>query len=411
MIAQNNVTHFYVGSNTNLVTTVSAPTVARTVGVKRIGENLCDATALVAGDGFQILYVDNAGKLQISPVLFWNNLVSKKKVAASADTAEIVAVGYNGTTGSIEVNNGGEYLLNISYKSSTKMLGNKRIYRYGQFTADATATQYEIANGVHTSLMKSVAKDPYQMFKIEKLNSGTSTATSGGALAVVNGSTIVTTVESAGAAADAGKYSADASTIVAGDLIRFGHATTKTYPVYKVVSITGGGTAAATIVLDQPYQGASGSVAAANAGVVPIASIGDFGLLITANDAAKPFVRGMYAFDPLRFDVGLSIDFGATAVTVIQNPAKGMGTYKDIATIEWELVGNRREPYRIAEHLVDINSSLGATVGETYTMYTLEFKEASTKVIGGTAESFITLMIAAAGTNLTVGNLDTVFGF
>jgi len=110
MITQNNVTHIYVGSNTALVTT-QAPTVARTLGIKRLGEQLCDASALVAGDGFQVLYLDKASKLQVSPVLYWNDLVSKRKLAASSDAAQVVAVGYNGTTGAIETNNGGEYLI------------------------------------------------------------------------------------------------------------------------------------------------------------------------------------------------------------------------------------------------------------------------------------------------------------
>jgi len=406
MLAQNNVTHIFVGSNTALVTT-QAPSTARTMGIKRLGEQLCDATALGAGDGFQVLYADKAGKLQVSPVLYWNDLVSKRKLAATSDAAQVVAIGYNGTSGAIETNNGGEYLVTIGWKDGTKMF-NKRQYKYGQYTADASATQYEIVNGIQTSFLATLRKDPFVMFKMEKLNSGTSVATSGGALTVTNGSRIVTTVESSESAADAAKYSSDASTIVAGDIIRFGHATTKTYPVYKVVSITGGGTASATIVLDQPYQGTSGSVAAANAGVIAATSEGDYGLTITAMDSNKPFELGKWEFNPLRFDVGLSVDFGATPTTVITSPAKGVGTYKEIATIEWELVGNRREAFRIAEYPVDINSSLGATSGETYTTYVLQFKDRSTQVIGGTAESFITLMIASAGTNLG-NNLDTVF--
>lgn len=408
MIAQNNVTHMYVCSNTAAVTT-AAPTVARTMGMKKIGEQLCSVEAITAGDGFQILYLDANSKLQVSPVLFWDNLVKVSKLAPSADAAQVVAVGYNGTTGSIEVNNSGEYLLTIGYREGMKQF-NKRLYKYGQYTADASATQYEIANGIHTSFLATLKKDPFVMFKMEKLNAGTSVATSGGAFTVTNGSTVVTTVESAGSAADAAKYSSDASTIAAGDIIRFGHATTKTYPVYKVVSITGGGTASATIVLDQPYQGTSGSVAAGSAGVIAAGSEGDYGLLITAMDSNKPFEPGKWAFNPTLFDVGLSVDFGATPVTVNTVAARGMGTYKDVAEKEWFLLGNRREAFRIAEYPLNINVALGATSGETYTTYVADFKEESTKTIGGTADSFITLMICAAGTNLTA-NLDTIFGF
>jgi len=396
MIAQNNVTHIFVGSDTAL-STVKAPTVARTLGVKRTGEILCDATALVAGDGFQVLYLDAASKLQVSPVLYFNDIVSKKKVAATSDAAEVVAVGYNGTSGAIEVNNLGEYLLTIGYKSPIKMLGNKRIYRYGQFTADATATQYEIANGIQNSLLKGLAKDSYKMFKVEKINDGAqANAIAAATVSVTNGSNTIVTSDD------------ETLVILTGTLLRFGTSGAGSAPVYKVTGNDGGAGAARVYFLDQPYQGATN--ATFGAATFETVTEGNYGLLITSLDSSKPFELGKWAFDPIKFDVGLSTDFGSTPVTINTLPAKGMGTYKEIATIEWELVGNRREAFRIAEYPLNINGSLGATVGETYTVYTINFKDSSTKVIGGSADSFITLMIAAAGANLT-GNLDTVFGF
>lgn len=389
MLAQNNVTHIYVGSNTAL-STAQAPTVARTMGIKRLGERLCDATALGAGDGFQVLYADKAGKLQVSPVLYWNDLVSKRKLAASSDAAQVVAIGYNGTSGSIETNNGGEYLVTIGWKDGTKMF-NKRQYKYGQYTADASATQYEIVNGIQTSLLATLKKDPYTMFKVEKINSGAQlNAMASATAAVVNGSKIVTLSED------------ESVTCPDGSFIRFGTSGAGTAPVYKVIDITSNGL---TITLDQPYQGATETLAHTS---VETLTEGNWGLLITAMDTNKPFELGKWEFNPLRFDVGLSVDFGATPTTVVTSPAKGVGTYKSIATIEWELVGNRREAFRIAEYPVDINSSLGATSGETYTTYVLQFKDRSTQVIGGTAESHITLMIASAGATLG-GDLDTVF--
>lgn len=389
MLAQNNVTHIYVGSNTAL-STAQAPTVARTMGIKRLGERLCDATALGAGDGFQVLYADKAGKLQVSPVLYWNDLVSKRKLAASADAAQVVAIGYNGTSGSIETNNSGEYLVTIGWKDGTKMF-NKRQYKYGQYTADASATQYEIVNGIQTSLLATLKKDPYTMFKVEKINSGAQlNAMASATAAVVNGSKIVTLSED------------ESVTCPDGSFIRFGTSGAGTAPVYKVIDITSNGL---TITLDQPYQGATETLAHTS---VETLTEGNWGLLITAMDSNKPFELGKWEFNPLRFDVGLSVDFGATPTTILTSPAKGVGTYKSIATIEWELVGNRREAFRIAEYPVDINSSLGATSGETYTTYVLQFKDRSTQVIGGTAESHITLMIASAGATLG-GDLDTVF--
>lgn len=392
MIAQNNVTHLFVCSNTAAVTT-AIPTVVRTMGVKKIGEQLCSVEAIVAGDGFQVQYLNAAGKLELSPVLFWNNLVSKSKVAATSDVAQSVAVGYNGTSGAIEVNNGGEYLVTIGYKDGLKQYNSKRFYKYGQYTADASATQYEIVNGIQTTLLASIRKDPYVMFKVEKINSGAQlNAMASATAAVTNGSKVVTLSED------------ESVTCPAGSFIRFGTSGAGAAPVYKVESISVNGL---TVVLDQPYQGATAAVFAH--ATIETLTEGDWGLLITAMDSNKPFEVGKWSFSPLRFDVGLSVDFGATPVTVITSPVRGAGTYKDIAEIEWFLAANRREAFRIAEYPLTTNY-LGATSGETYTTYTLNFKEGSTKTIGGTADSFITLMVCSAGATLTA-DLDTLFVF
>lgn len=387
MIAQNNVTHMYVCADAALATT-TAPTTARYMGIKRIGEVLCDTSALAAGDQFQILYMDNAGNLQVSPMFAVNDRVSGYKVAATSDAAHVVAVGYNGTSGSIEVNNSGEYLVTVGYKEGLKQF-NKRLYKYGQYTADASATQYEIANGVQTSLLASIARDPYKMMKVEKINDGAQLSAIGTlTVALTNESKVIT-------------FSGDASSYVsAGSLLRFGTSGAGVAPVYKVASVT----STTVFVLDQPYQGTT--TAALAHGSVETVTEGNYGLLITALDSNKPFEVGKWAFNPTLLNVGVSVDFGATPVTVNTVPARGIGTYKDIAEKEWELLGNRREAYRIAEYPLNINAALGATSTETYTTYTIQFKEASTKVIGGSAESFTTLVICSAGSTLTTA-LDT----
>jgi len=406
MYAQKNVTHMFVCADAAL-SIAEAPTTARHLGKKLVGRLACEAGALSAGNEFQLLYRDVNGTLQTSPALEWSNLLSKAKTTHSAATNQKVVIGYNGTSGSIAVSNSDEYLINVGYRDQLAQFGNKTFYKYAQYASTTSATQYLIANGLHTTFVANTKKD--NLFYMEKLNSGTSLATSGGALTVTNGSTIITTVESAGAAADAGKYNADAATIVAGDILRIGHATTKTNGVYKVVSITGGGTDDAIIVIDQPYVGPSGSVAAANAGVIPIASEGDYGLRIVANDAAKTIVPGLFFYSPIRFDVGLSDAFGSTITTVEAVAFEGAGTFNLVRQVEYELLGNRREAYRIAEYPL-APPALGATSGETYTLYNLRFKDNSTETITGTADSFIEVMVASAGGTLTAA-LDTLFGF
>lgn len=343
-------------------------------------------------------------------MLEWSDLLHKSKSAYAAATVQKVVVGYNGTSGSIEVNNSDEYLLAIGYRDSLAQFGNKTLYKYAQYASTASATQYAIANGLHTTFVSANLKD--NLFYMEKLNSGTSIATSAGVLSVTKGSKVLTIAEQAGGSNDAGKYNGDAANIAVGDILRIGHATTKTIGVYKVTAISGSNSALATVTLDQPYVGATNaSLAAASAGVIASASEGDYGLRIVANDADKTIVPGLFFYSPIRFDVGMSIAFGDTITTTEASASEGVGTYNLVRQAEYELLGNRREPYRIAEYPLAA-PALGAVSTETYTIYNLRFKDNSTETISGTADSYIEIIIAAsvgAGTLTTA--LDTLLGF
>ena len=409
MKAQNNVTHVYVSANTGLATG-NAPTTTRGFGSKLLGEEDCGVSALTGGNRFQFLWKDAADNVQVSPVLEWDNLLTKSKVAHSAATSQQVSIGYNGTdAGEIEVTAAGNYLVTIAYNDDLAQFGNKQLYKFAEFNAGASSTQYAIVKGLLDSLNANMTRDVPRPFYGEILNSANAVASSGGAFTVTKGSKTVTVPESSGSAGDAGKYNTDSDDIAVGDLIRFGHATDDhTFGVYRVAAVSG--TAALkTITLDTPYTGASGTVNANVTGVIAAADIDDFGLRITANDDDKPWILGRFAVGPLRFDVGLSDAFGDTRVEVLETASKGHGTYEQVAEMEYELIANRMEAYKIAEYPITF-SGLGATAGETYTLYTLRFKDNSTETFHGTADSFITVVVASAGATATTA-LDTLLGF
>jgi hypothetical protein len=154
------------------------------------------------------------------------------------------------------------------------------------------------------------------------------------AFTVINGSKFVTWPEDANNN-DAGKYDTDAADAIVGDFLRFGHATTKTFPVYKIIAMTGAATTNFVVELDRAYEGASGSVAANAVGVIPAANVGDFGIKLTGLALADA------NFDPttdepfiVSFDVQLGENFETAAHTLSTRPLLGTGSYQQVRALE-----------------------------------------------------------------------------
>lgn len=411
MHSQKDVTHIFVGANAALVAT-AVPGTARYLGIKYVGETLCTAAgAMAAGSRFQFVYLDVAGKVQVSPILDFDNMVFHRRIAPIAAAAQLTAVGYNGASGALVATNSGKYVITLGYKDGLKQIGNKRLFKYGEYTADTTATQPEIALGLAANLQKNLERDAYQRITVRAVCSYAVTAgdaVDGGAL-VLKGSNYVSITGD-------GEYSGHED-IAVGDYLRIGDAlmtdagiTTLTSDVYKVVEVI---TDAATAVfrVDRPIQVATDTYTTTHCEVIRAANGNgaDWGVIFKGNDSAKPFALGKYAWDSVRFDVGISADFGTTPITASTRPTKGMGTYKEIAQMEWELQNNRREAYRIAEYPVDFTSN--AVSSDTYNyIHTFRFKNNDTETIGGTADSMIEIIIPSCGTTLS-DDLHTVFTF
>lgn len=411
MIAQKNVTHLYVGADAALAVT-AAPSTARYIGIRRVGEQLCDATALVAGDAFHVLYMQQDGKLVESPLFRWNDLVSKTKIAPTSAASEKVTIGYNGTDGDIVETNLGKYLITIGFRDSLKVVGNKRIYKYADYTAGTLAKKYDIAIGLGGSLEMNMKKDAFQRVVTRVVcsspyNSANGTKT-GQETTVTKGSKYL------GFETDVTYTAGGGSTLAVGDYIRIGTAAgiqgtpALGSAVYRVISISG-----TSVELDRPVTEASGVYEDATTGtqleIIPKATaeaVGvKWGLILNGNDSAAPYEVGKFANNAVIFTTGISADFSTTELRIATAPVIGKGVYKDIADLDWELRGNRREAYRIAEYPVAFTSN--AVSGEVYDyIFTLQFKDSSTEVIGGTADSLVTLVIAS----VTGGTLSTALG-
>ena len=404
MIAQKNVTHFFY--TTTDAATTALPVAAREFGVRRIGEQLCDASALVAGDKFQFIYLNFAGKLIESPMYEWNNLITKRKVAKVDLASQVSTIGYNGTDGNIVATNNGNYLVTIGLRDALKQIGGKRLYKFAEYQATATAKSYDIAINIADQLTKNLSSTAFPIVVVKVLDSLANVQADDflESTVVVKGSQYISH-------ATVNTYNA-AAVLAVGDYVKLG-ATATTEPVvadsvYRVIELT----SATTIKLDRPVTQVSGTYTAGSfsANVIPKANAEaagvNWGISITGNDAGAPSGAGIYGANLITFSLGVSTDFSTTEVRVLTAPSMGTGTYKQLAQIDWELQGNGRAVYRIAEYPVTFVPNIYSTDTPSY-VRTLDFKDNSTQTIGGSADSYMTLMIGseAAGD----ANLTTIF--
>lgn len=411
MIAQKNVTNLFI-TNTDAATT-ALPVAAGEFGVRRIGELLCDASALVAGDQFQVVVMDQKGKIVESPIYSWSNLISKNIVNVAAAASQVSTLGYNATDGDIVATNSGNYLVTIGLRDTLKMTGNKRLYKYAEYTAGATAHNHDIAIGLADSLSVNMAKDAFKRVVPKVVCSSAPNALygtkTGQEVTVVKGSKYITFET------DLTYLAAGTETVVVGDYLRIGTAAGVTgtpvvgSDVYRVVELV-----SATIVrVDRPVAVASGvynDVAAYEIEIIPKATAEGaaikWGVILTGNDTDAPFEVGMFGDNLITFSVGVSSDFGSTEVRLSTTPSIGIGTYKGVAQLDWELQGNGREKYRVAEHLVSFTPNITSAWTLTH-VRTFNFKDNSTTTLAGEANSYLTLMIA--NTTESDANLDTIF--
>ena len=113
MIAQSNVTHMLVGKDLNMpANTVKREGLATgQIGVFKVGsQTATGVNALSAGDRFTIATKNSKGVIVETPVIEYNNIKTKKAVDYAAATQASVAIGFNGTAGSIDDQNSTTYV-------------------------------------------------------------------------------------------------------------------------------------------------------------------------------------------------------------------------------------------------------------------------------------------------------------
>jgi hypothetical protein len=390
-----------VATGSNVDAELSGMFTGETVITSPAGVILDAATASTLVQRFKIATKLTSGKLQWSDIIDATKIKSIQVNSYVAPTLQLDYIGYNGTSGSIEVIDENHYYVRLYLQPLDSLGFAKQRIKWGIYKSDTNATQAEIASGVIKSLITNFSREAEKIragidtIKFELVNSGTSTATSGGTIALVKGSQYVTIL---GTGADAGQYNADGATIVAGDYLRIGHATTKTFPVYKVTEVVSGGGATTMVVkIDVPYQGTSNSaLAAASAGVIPAASLGDFGIKLTG--AAFGFDVPKFNYHLPRWKTTLE-DFGSTAITNSTKTTEGLGDYKQISQLEQQFQGNEGNFYRAQVPYPTFRSEVSAS--KTYAVIVIEHTDEMSGNLGNNETSLKQTYIAcekSAGT-------------
>lgn len=400
MIATTHVKHLLLGKKIASTASVTAKdpsastyAVDGEVVVTDVFGNVLNATTVASVD--RIVLVQSQGPTK--PAIK-SDVIERKKVTAynvkafSAAVEQVTYLGFNGTSGTIQAINSNNYFGRILWQGEALTYGNRDMYTAFEYTSDSAATVAEVALGLHESAVLNTKKHADRLVRVERVSDGTFTASSGGAATVVYNSTKITIVESAGAAADAGKYNADASTFAVGDAIRIG-GTAATDAVYIITAISGAGTATCTITLDTPFQGASATVAAANVGHVSTPTA--WGLKFTA--LPKSFSAGAFRYSKVRFKI-LAKDFGTTTVTNATGASEGSGTTEQVQELEFFQVGFEGKLYRtdVPTPTPRANAVNYLSTNDGFSLITLNYHDQGTGGIGVTEPSLKEVIIGAA---------------
>lgn len=240
-------------------------------------------------------------------------------------------IGYNGTSGGIEVINDNLYFIRLHIDQSiTSSQGGGILVKHGQFkSAGAGNSQESIANGLYESLINNFSRESKSYINFERVTSGTISASTSGDITVKNGSKIISCadVDNAGVGAIGSYLSINGV-------------------VYKIVARDTASTPN-TATLDFPYTGASEVVGDALCGVVTAAEAANAATSFGIKATGKPlkFSVGKMNYKKANWKTTVQ-NFGTSIVTESAGAYPGSGTYEQAAELEFFYKGNDGEYFR-----------------------------------------------------------------
>lgn len=250
------------------------------------------------------------------------NLVSAKCKAKAyvAEQEQIEVIGYNGTSGSIDLINDNMYHLRVNLRELVTSNHGGVYVKHGFYKSDLNATQQEVAAGLAFSLINDLLKDPDRVILVQRLSD-------------ISTSALVETYSPV-----KGQRWVAASTtpaVAVGDVWTCGASN----GLYIVTAVSG-----SAIKLDTPWQEASATAASA----VSATPAGTEAWGIKLTGVSLPFTTGKIHNAKSSWDLTLQ-GCGTTTFTQTQFAAYGVGTEREVKELEWFAKGFEGEFFRMGE--------------------------------------------------------------
>ena len=255
----------------------------------------------VAESGIKLVQRSGTDLLQ-SDLIKQNNILSYKGSLDAAGAEQLSYIGYNGTSGAIEVVNSKLYVVRLSLKEKDQTGQGQEWILNAPYKSTAAATEDAIANGLALSMANQVNRQTVKPMKVELIANTAHAATGAFAntVTVVNGEKMVTV---------ATNLNYDTSVALAvGNYVRFSAAPATTgslvtdgiYKVTEIVSTT-------QFNVDRPLEVTSGTFTNGLAGATVLnaakVAAADFGIRMTG--IARPFEAGKFRYSKVEWNIGL----------------------------------------------------------------------------------------------------------
>lgn len=328
------------------------------VALNSTGQILTSAMTYSTSPWIQLVQ-RSGNNLIVSNKIYGNKLFTYTGQGTDTQGAEqITHIGYNGTTGSLDVSGSNDFYLTITPNQDDMQWSEQKQKNVTLMAKSVVGTsQLALASGIVQNVMKKYMIDGIPVTAV-MLNNGVGAVFTGAAtVAVTHGSNVI--VPNA-AITNVG--------FGAGSLIRIGvtgSGVGTTVPAYTVKEAHP--TIANAWILDQPYAGPSNSaLAVANAGYVGTPGA-NYGVRFTGKNL--PFVLDFFKFKRVAFTVQMQ-GFGTTPLFKTQNSTYGQGDGRLVAEEESFCKGFQGAVNRMTVPLpaitIDSNYNTTSSLNTTY---------------------------------------------
>ena len=404
----------------------ATPTAAIAVGTKVTPGSIATGSVVITNMSNEVLATTNTGTVALfDPALFdkikiikdrgadnplqqvvlsRSQIVTASSVAGRLASEQVDYVGYNGTSGTIQVLANNFYTVKLEHVPNSFAYGKRPAnYKYGTYQSPLgltqnSAGQANVASGLVASLITNFRPNRTTDWRVksELVISDTTTAfgatTATSMLFTKYSKAVIVTTGAAGV------------TIAAGTYLRLGATTATGNPVYRVA--TGaviGASTTGTIILEVVYQGDTGSITVAGGVTFIATAAGDFGIKITGIKQ-KYDVNRWRQYDKVRFNTFLEGFPNTATPTAVTTTAAfdGVAVYEQVANDEYISWGDEGQVF--VDQVPPLFREQDAVVGQQYQPAVIGWVDKLPSLIGAGENKGQAIVYFAGGTGAATYN-------